>query len=219
MRNENPNSSQLMPVVLQSLTAAATAMVRLVQDYCKTWGFPRINPILIHHLLSATIVHLMNTTTESFTLRRFSTRSVRKCLAIFRQLSLYWPTRSQKSIDLIKTLARRWNVEFALPEETEVLEGGFAGGLLEVQDGGQCDQTSPSSGAGSSVPPSGTSEEGPNGQFTLFGPGTTSNDILYPEGQQDIFTLNTSLLENGCTDLFPMFQDFNHFGDNFADLP
>lgn len=222
MRNENPNTSQLMSGVLQCITAAATAMVRLVQDYCKTYGFPKANPLLLHHLLSASIVHLMNTTTGCFTLRRFSTRSVRKCLGLFGQLGLYWPARSHKSVELIKTLARRWNVEFALPEEIDSIFETKLTGDIGSQGKEQSNQASSEPGTGLHMSPSGATEENANCQFnTLFESENTSafNDLLYGEEEQDIFTMNTSLLDHGYPDLLPMFEDFSNFGENLVDLP
>jgi len=113
---ENPKIAQAMPLVLRSIASAAASMVRLVQNYTKKYGFQHANPLLIHHLLSAAIVHLMNTTTTSHTFRRYSTRSVRTCLTLLDELGRYWTLRSAKSVDVIKALARRWNVEFVLRE-------------------------------------------------------------------------------------------------------
>ncbi|KAJ5547403.1 hypothetical protein N7494_004988 [Penicillium frequentans] len=113
---ENPKIAQAMPLVLRSVASAAASMVRLVQNYTKNYGFQHANPLLIHHLLSAAIVHLMNTTTTSHTFRRYSTRSVRTCLTLLKELGRYWTLRSGKSLDVIKALARRWNVEFVLGE-------------------------------------------------------------------------------------------------------
>ncbi|KAF3389447.1 hypothetical protein F1880_003350 [Penicillium rolfsii] len=110
--------SHARPLVLQSITTAASSMIQLVQNYCKWYGFEYANPLLIHHLLSASIVHLMNTTSKIPTLRRHSTRSVRKCLTLLHELGRYWELRSQKSINAIRTLAKRWNVEdVLLPDE------------------------------------------------------------------------------------------------------
>ncbi|KAJ5765863.1 hypothetical protein N7520_005422 [Penicillium odoratum] len=109
-----PNTSKATPLVLRSITSAAASMVRLVQTYTKNYGFEHANPLLIHHILSASIVHLMNTTTTSHTFRRYNTRSVRTCLNLLRELGRYWKLRSKKSLDVIEALARRWNVEFVL---------------------------------------------------------------------------------------------------------
>lgn len=113
---EQNKISQAMSLVLRSITSAAASMIRLVQRYCKSYGFRHANPLLIHHILSASIVHLMNTTATSSSFRGHSTRLVRNCLSLLHGLSPYWPLRSQKSIDTIKALARRWNVAFVLLE-------------------------------------------------------------------------------------------------------
>lgn len=221
MRNENPNKSQLMPVVLQSLTAAATAMLRLVSYYYRIYGFPKSNPLLIHHLLSACIVHLMNTTTKSFTLRRFSTRSVRKCLGLFTQIKMFWPARSQKSVDLIKVLARRWDVESALPEDvSSILEMGLTGDS-DPPAKRQSNRDFPEQGTGSNVSLYDTPENimGPFESLFETENDCALNDLLYGEDSQNVFPMHNALLDHGFPDLFPMFQDFGHFGDNFVDLP
>lgn len=114
LKTEQNKISQAMSLVLRSITSAAASMIRLVQRYCKSYGFKHANPLLIHHILSASIVHLMNTTATSSSFRGHSTRLVRNCLSLLRGLSPYWPLRSQKSIDTIKALARRWNVGFII---------------------------------------------------------------------------------------------------------
>jgi hypothetical protein len=221
MRNENPNTSHLMPVVLQSLTAAATAMVRLVQDYCKTYGFPKATPLLLHHLLSASIVHLMNTTTESFTLRRFSTRSVRKCLGLFGQLGLYWPARSHKSVELIKTLARRWNVEFALPEEIDSILKRNITGDVRFHGKEQTNQSASEQDTGLNTSSSGMTEENANCQFSTLSESENTcafNDLFYSAEEQGIFTMNNSFLDHGYPAWLPMFEDFSSFRENPGQL-
>ena len=116
VNNESQKIQQAMQLVLQSISSAASSMVRLAQTYTKTYGFERANPLIIHHLLSASIVHLMNTTTTSLALRRYSTRSVRSCLTLLSSLEDYWPYRSRKSIEVITSLARRWSVDFVIRE-------------------------------------------------------------------------------------------------------
>ncbi|KAJ5143957.1 uncharacterized protein N7515_002744 [Penicillium bovifimosum] len=219
MRNENPNTPQLMPIVLQSLTAAATAMVRLVSDYYKTYGFPKSCPVLIHHLLSASIVHLMNTTTGSFTLRRFSTRSVRKCLALFDQVQSYWPNRAQKSIDLIKVLARRWNVDFVLPEDMSSTNGMPLPIGLHALTNEQSNWDFQEPGIGGNAYPHTEDTPGRFDSILEIENDRVWNDLLYGENSQDAFPINTSLLDHGIPDLLPMFQDSEHFGGDSVDLP
>lgn len=107
-----------MLLVLRSLTGAATATSRLVRTYRRAHGFETPpNPVIIHHLLSAAIVHLMNATSWTPALRHQSTYWLRQCLELLRELQIAWPVRAVKSITVIRVLAQRWGVMRALPIE------------------------------------------------------------------------------------------------------
>ncbi|PWY86638.1 hypothetical protein BO70DRAFT_394653 [Aspergillus heteromorphus CBS 117.55] len=124
IKNKRLDASSAMSLVLRSISNASSSMVRLVHLYRQHYGFRHANPLLIHHLLSAAIVNLMNTTSKSLALRRHSTRSVRKCLTLLQELRLLWPVRCDKSIAVITALAKRWGVEYALQSQFETpLEG------------------------------------------------------------------------------------------------
>ncbi|KAK2030748.1 fungal-specific transcription factor domain-containing protein [Colletotrichum zoysiae] len=112
-----PNS-EFMLLVLRSLTAAATAVARLVRSYRRGHGFEEpANPLIIHHLLSAAVVHLMNATSRNPALRHQSTHWLRQCLELLRELETSWPLRAGKSVMIIRILAQRWGVMRALPAE------------------------------------------------------------------------------------------------------
>ncbi|TDZ61475.1 Nitrogen assimilation transcription factor nit-4 [Colletotrichum trifolii] len=111
-------NSEFMLLVLRSLTAAATATSRLVRTYRRALGFGTpANPVVIHHLLSAAIVHLMNATSGTPALRHQSTYWLRQCLELLRELQVAWPFRAGKSITVIRVLAHHWGVVRALPIE------------------------------------------------------------------------------------------------------
>ncbi|PYI00027.1 hypothetical protein BO71DRAFT_424446 [Aspergillus ellipticus CBS 707.79] len=120
IKNKQSDVSSAMSLVLRSISNAASSMVRLVHLYRQHYGFRHGNPLLIHHLLSAAIVNLMNTTSKSLPLRRHSTRSVRKCLTLLQEFRQLWPVRCDKSMTVIKALAKRWGVEFALQTQFEI---------------------------------------------------------------------------------------------------
>lgn len=116
--NTHVQNSEFMLLVLRSLTAAATATCRLVRTYRRSLGFETpANPVIIHHLLSAAIVHLMNATSRTPALRHQSTYWLRRCLELLRELRAGWPLRAGKSITIIRVLAHRWGVMRALPVE------------------------------------------------------------------------------------------------------
>ncbi|KAJ5273752.1 hypothetical protein N7478_008877 [Penicillium angulare] len=120
---DQPNdASNAMSLVLRSISNAASSMVRLVHLYRLHYTFQHANPLLIHHLLSATIVHLMNTTSKSRGLRRHSTRSVRRCLVLLEELKQLWPVRCAKSTAVIKSLAGRWGVESVVQPEVHIFQ-------------------------------------------------------------------------------------------------
>ncbi|KAL0941685.1 fungal specific transcription factor domain-containing protein [Colletotrichum truncatum] len=116
--NNTGQNPEFMLLVLRSLTAAATATSRLVRTYRRAHGFETpANPVIIHHLLSAAIVHLMNATSSTPALRHQSTYWLRQCLELLRELQIAWPFRAVKSIEVIRILAERWGVMKALPIE------------------------------------------------------------------------------------------------------
>lgn len=138
LKAEQNQLSQALSLVLRSITSAAGSMVRLVRGYCNSYGYKRANPLLIHHILSASIVHLMNATATSASFRGHSTRMVRQSVSILEGLNPYWPLRCQKSIETIRALANRWNVGFALvqPDDKDQ-EQNFSG---NERHGGQSNQ-------------------------------------------------------------------------------
>ncbi|KAK1994600.1 hypothetical protein LX36DRAFT_660413 [Colletotrichum falcatum] len=112
-----PNSEFVL-LVLHSLTTAATAVARLVRTYRRAHGFEEPpNPLMVHHLLSAAVVHLMNATSRNPALRHQSTYWLRQCLELLRELETSWPLRAGKSVMIIRILAHRWGVIRALPTE------------------------------------------------------------------------------------------------------
>lgn len=104
-------------LILRSVTHSASTMARLVRIYRKALTFDHANPVMIHHLLSAAIVHLMNATTSSIPLRRQSVALLRLCMDLLSQMKHAWPARTNKSIKVIQVLAQRWGVTSALPLE------------------------------------------------------------------------------------------------------
>lgn len=110
----NPN---YIILILRSLTSAASMMIRLVRMYrdAHPEQWKTANPVVIHHLLSAAIVLLMNATSQTTSLRTQSTRWLKVCVELLVQLSGPWPDRANKTIKVIRVLAGRWGVLGTLP--------------------------------------------------------------------------------------------------------
>lgn len=104
-----------------------------------TMGRPRSgkpNPVIVHYLLAAAIVQLMNATSGSASLRKSSARQLRTCMELLAQLRAPWRPRVDKSIKVIRVLAQRWGVLGALPmnysyrvEPAEQVDAGVPGTL------------------------------------------------------------------------------------------
>ncbi|KAK8190294.1 hypothetical protein IWZ00DRAFT_492179 [Phyllosticta capitalensis] len=109
----------VMVLILRSLTSAASTTVRLVRMYRDLdpdhWTAAKPNPVIIHHLLSAAIVQLMNATSSSASLRRRSSRGLRLTMDMLTHLRVPWRVRADKSIKVIRVLAQRWGVLGSLP--------------------------------------------------------------------------------------------------------
>lgn len=125
--NNNNNNNTTTPahsgegnvtvLILRTLTGAASTMIRLTRMYrdLGEWTTAKPNPVIIHHLLSAAIVQLMNATSSSPSLRKSSSRQLRMCMELLTQLRGPWRPRVDKSIKVIRVLAQRWGVLGALP--------------------------------------------------------------------------------------------------------
>lgn len=102
-------------LVLRSITSSAIETVRLCRVYREKYSYAAAHPILLHHLLSAALVHLMNATSNDIGLRRQSARWLRTSVAHLKELRVPWPVRVDKAIKVIRVLAQKWGVLGALP--------------------------------------------------------------------------------------------------------
>ncbi|KAK8224370.1 fungal-specific transcription factor domain-containing protein [Phyllosticta capitalensis] len=102
-------------LVLRSITSSAIETVRLCRVYRDKYSYAAAHPILLHHLLSAALVHLMNATSSEIGLRRQSARWLRTSVALLKELRVPWPVRVDKAIKVIRVLAQKWGVLSALP--------------------------------------------------------------------------------------------------------
>lgn len=140
---ESATRTPTIQLILRSLFYAASSTTRLVQIYHDSHTFQHANPVIIHHLLSASIVHLMNSTATNVALKRRSTRLLRQSFSLLSKLARKWPVRSQKSIGVIKVLVHRWGSSLSLPpEKCSVSQHGedsisgnaFSTNILELSD-------------------------------------------------------------------------------------
>lgn len=122
------------------------------------------NPVIIHYLLSAAIVQLMNATSGSPSLRKSSARQLRTCMELLAQLRGPWRLRADKSIKVIRVLAQRWGVLGALPmnysyrvEPAEQVDVGMSSQMGgDVPKGGEGSSSAAAAAAASGIPGSGS---------------------------------------------------------------
>jgi hypothetical protein len=114
---ENSANPNYIILILRSLTGAASMMIRLVRMYrdAHPEQWKTANPVIIHHLLSAAIVLLMNATSQTTSTKTQSTRWLKVCIELLVNLRAPWPDRANKTIKVIRVLADRWGVLGALP--------------------------------------------------------------------------------------------------------
>ena len=112
LREDNQSTS--FRLALRSMTGAASVMVRVIQIYRKSHKFQDAPPHVAHHILTASITHLLNTTSSTERLRRQSVGRFRICVQALEDMQMTWK-RARRAIQMLQELAKRWNVVSALP--------------------------------------------------------------------------------------------------------
>ncbi|KAF2808829.1 uncharacterized protein BDZ99DRAFT_499213 [Mytilinidion resinicola] len=110
---EDPGSSSYR-LALRSMTAAAAQMTRLIRMFRKTGNFVDAPPFVIHHILTASIMHLLNATTLEPSIRQQSIGRFRVCVDALEEMQPMWQ-HARRAVRLLQGLAQRWAVVFALP--------------------------------------------------------------------------------------------------------
>lgn len=101
-------------VALRSITAAASSITRLVHIYRKTGDLANAPPFVVHHIMSAAIMLLLNTTSTDQDICRRSSGRFRLCLSALEEMQQRWK-RAADAILLLRELANRWSVVHVLP--------------------------------------------------------------------------------------------------------
>ncbi|KAF5874857.1 putative c6 transcription factor protein [Botrytis fragariae] len=108
------SNGALYRMAVQSSNSSAVAITNLLRDYRKA-GCLRTAPfVVVHHVLTAAIMHLLSVTSSNGTLRKRSITRFRECIEALGEMKYAWK-RLRKAIALLQELAHRWSVVFALP--------------------------------------------------------------------------------------------------------
>lgn len=118
-----PSTSQTYRLALRSMTAAASWMTRIIRSHRKIESLRHAPFFIVHHVLTAAILHLLSTTSTNAPFRQQSITRFRTCVEALDEMR---PTssRAQSSIRLLRELAKRWSVVFALPMRFSYLLDG-----------------------------------------------------------------------------------------------
>jgi hypothetical protein len=111
------SGSTSLRLALHSTTSNATSISRLIRAFRKgDNNLATAPPYLINYLLSAAIIHVFNATAgRKSRLGRASAHGLSACLEALREMRLLWKHRTSVAIRLIRELAERWKVVWAMP--------------------------------------------------------------------------------------------------------
>ncbi|KAI5203911.1 hypothetical protein E4T39_03971 [Aureobasidium subglaciale] len=109
------SSSKAGRFSLTVATTAASAISRIVRDYSMTHDISILAPQIIDYVSIAAIMHLLNATSGRNRLGRQSANGLRICVQALSAMVPRWEKRASNSLQHIQSLARRWEVIWALP--------------------------------------------------------------------------------------------------------
>ncbi|KAH7121490.1 hypothetical protein EDB81DRAFT_666491 [Dactylonectria macrodidyma] len=112
LSNTSGSSSSL---ALQTMTSSAASISRVIRLYRKTSDFAKAPPFIVYHLLRAALAHLLAASAAEHTSGRKPLPDLAICLDALDEISKCWPTRVTQVTNLIRELACRWKVTWALP--------------------------------------------------------------------------------------------------------
>ena len=107
--------SSTFRLALRSLKTASSAVARLIRGYRKHDSFVDAPPFLIHHFLTAGISILVIATSVESDLKRQTTGKLRVCIEALEEMCQRWSETARKAIVLLRRLAFKWAVVWALP--------------------------------------------------------------------------------------------------------
>jgi hypothetical protein len=103
------------------MSSAATCMTHYIQLYFKLYLQNKPNreaisapPFIVHHILTASIMHLLGGTVPNHSQRGVARRKLQICMEVLSVLQGTWPSAS-KAIAQIQELAVQWKIVGVLP--------------------------------------------------------------------------------------------------------
>ncbi|PYI02289.1 hypothetical protein BO78DRAFT_422652 [Aspergillus sclerotiicarbonarius CBS 121057] len=103
-------------LVSRSVREAADALSRLIRLHQKLIGdFKQAPPFLIQHVLSAGIIFLSLATTGRESAGRKPVNGLRDCFLALEEMQCTWELKARRAIEVLRQIAYRWEVVWALP--------------------------------------------------------------------------------------------------------
>ncbi|KAH7121817.1 hypothetical protein B0J13DRAFT_158677 [Dactylonectria estremocensis] len=112
LSNTSGSSSSL---ALQTMISSAASISKVIRLYRRTSDFTKAPPFVVYHLLRAALAHLLAASAAEKTSGKKPLTDLAICLDALEEMSKCWPTRVSQVINLIRELACRWKVTWALP--------------------------------------------------------------------------------------------------------
>ncbi|RDW59026.1 hypothetical protein BP5796_11950 [Coleophoma crateriformis] len=109
-----PTNSTSFRLAVRAMTISASIIARLLFIFRKVSGFDTAPPFIIHHILTAAIMHLLRATDSRSELATQAINKLRICLEALEAMQTRWP-RVAKAILLLQELGNRWKIVAALP--------------------------------------------------------------------------------------------------------
>lgn len=132
LRHSEDIPEALRRLALSSTNSSAVAFVKLIRSADVAANMAKLPFFVVHHALTAGICHLFNATSNNPRLRRTSGRAVKSCAEAIEALAKRWHVRAEQALKVLRELAARWKVVWALPmhlsypvaqDETEEMPG------------------------------------------------------------------------------------------------
>lgn len=102
-------------LALEATTTAANMISRIVKVYRKRYSFSNAPPFMIYHLLRAAMSHLLVVSIAGDTIRRQKFLPLDIILVSLEEMRLRYATRVDQAIWVIREVAAKWSVTWALP--------------------------------------------------------------------------------------------------------
>lgn len=102
-------------IATEATATASLEVARSVALFRKSYSFANAPAFVLFHLLRAAIAQLFICLLRPSSGRRQPSVTLKVCLVALEEMYSTWPTRAAQAIHLVREVAARWKVTWALP--------------------------------------------------------------------------------------------------------